>query len=433
MKAPLSIVKIIESATFDYQDKRKYRFRLSWLFCRINRCVFTKHREMTLALVLSMCGLCCYNVLQRRRSRGSISLVKILFAIRSIGFGGAENHVLSLMEGLRELGHTVLLVCPAGSWVSERCRERGLEVRHVAMRGMLDLISYWKLRRVIKTWRPDVVHAHQVRPSQYAGIAAIGTGVPVVSTAHSTGAHKHMRRMRHIIAVSDAVAENLVRHGYPPERVTRVHNGVADVPAGDRAAVRKELGIADGQFALVCAGRFNRQKGQLTLVAAVKLCPAHVHAHFIGDASTPYGREVVAAADGAAADGAGAAQIHFHGYRGDVPRLLAAFDVCASPSNQEAFSLSLAEAAAARLPVVATRVGGVPEVVAEGETGLLVAPGQPEAFAAAVMKLAGDPALAAKMAECARERYERFFSQGKMVVQTVGVYEEVLKGGGVSP
>jgi glycosyltransferase involved in cell wall biosynthesis len=351
--------------------------------------------------------------------------MRVLLVIRSAGFGGAENHVLSLASGLRDLGHEVLLACPKDSWTSGRARERGLDFQHVAMRGMLDLFSYWKLRRLVKTWRPDIVHAHQARPSQYAGVAVIGTGVPAVCTAHSTGARKHMRRMRHIIAVSGAVAENLARHGYPPERITRVYNGVADIPPGDRAALRKEIGIPDGQFALVCAGRFNWQKGQDMLVAAVKLCPGHIHAHFIGDTGTAYGREVEAAARGCP-------QIHFHGYRGDVPRLLAAFDACASPSNREAFSLSLAEAAAARLPVVATRVGGVPEVVLDGGTGLLAPPGRPEAFAATIMKLAGDPVLAAKMADCARGRYERMFTLANMVAQTADVYARVLKDAGRS-
>jgi hypothetical protein len=155
--------------------------------------------------------------------------MRILQIIRSMGFGGAESHVLTLVTGLRALGHEVLLVAPSGSYVCERCATLGVPVASMAMRGMADLPSYWRLHRLIRAWRPDIVHAHQVRPSQYAGIATLGTRAVPISTAHSTGARKHMRRSRHIIAVSDAVAENLVRHGHPRHRITRVYNGVPDI------------------------------------------------------------------------------------------------------------------------------------------------------------------------------------------------------------
>jgi glycosyltransferase involved in cell wall biosynthesis len=345
--------------------------------------------------------------------------MRILLLIRSLGFGGAENHVLALATELRKCGHEVLLACPENAWISARFRERGLETRHLAMRGLADLLSYWKLRSLVRTWHPDIVHAHGVRPSQYAGLALAGTGVPAISTAHSTGARKHMRRMSHIIAVSEAVLQNLARHGYPPDRLTRIYNGVPDVPPGDRAALRRELGILDGQFALVCAARFNPQKGQDMLVAAVRQMPEHIHAYLMGDTGTDYGRSIVAAA-------AGHPRLHFCGYRHDVPRLLPAFDAAVSPSHREAFSLSLAEAASARLPVVATAVGGVPEVVLDGKTGLLVPPGAPEAFAEAVVKLASDPALVAALSRQGRERYEQEFTIEKMAASTAVVYQCVL-------
>lgn len=351
--------------------------------------------------------------------------MRILLLIRAKKFGGAENHVATLAAGLRAHGHEVLVACPDTAWVAARCREHDVETHPLAMHGLIDLISYWKLRRLIQTWRPDVVHAHGVLPSQYTGIAALGTEVPAISTAHSTGAHKHMRRMRHIIAVSDAVRKNLLSNGYAPERITRVYNGVPDVPPGNRAALRCELGIPDGQFALVCAARFNPQKGLEVLVEAMKRLPAHVHAYLIGDTETNYGHRIVAAA-------AGDPRIHFPGYRNDVPRLLPAFDAAVSTSHKEAFSLSIAEAAAARLPVVATAVGGVPEVVLDGETGLLVPSGRPEEFAAAVSKLLADPQIAASLSRRGRERYEKNFTTGNMVSNTERVYQRVYQhvGGG---
>ncbi|MDR2512830.1 MAG: glycosyltransferase [Puniceicoccales bacterium] len=357
--------------------------------------------------------------------------MRILQIIRSMGFGGAENHVLSLSAGLRDLGHEVLLVAPAGSWVSVRCVVLGLSVEHIAMCGMADLPSYWRLRRLVRTWRPDIVHAHQVRPSQYAGIATLGTPVIPISTVHSTGARKHMHRSKHLIAVSDAVAENLARHRYPRERITRIYNGVPDVdcpssapfPTVHTPATRKELRdmleIPEGQFALVCAARFNPQKGQDLLVRSAKFWPGHVHLYFIGDAMTDFGKSVVTEAK---AD----PRIHFLGFRENVRQLLLAFDAYVSPSRREAFSLSLAEAAAARLPVVATRVGGVPEVVLDGVTGLLVPPEDSGALAGGIAKLVANQELAAIFACNARLRYESEFTVEKMVSRTCALYVKVL-------
>jgi glycosyltransferase involved in cell wall biosynthesis len=345
--------------------------------------------------------------------------MRVLQVIRSRGFGGAENHVLSLSLGLREMGHEVLLVCPAESWIGERCSRHGLPLCHVGMRGMYDLLSYWKLHRIIKRWRADIVHAHQVRPAQYAGISALGTEAIPLCTAHSAAASKHMRRCRHIIAVSNAVMENLLRHTYPRHAITCVHNGVPDVPRGERAALRRELGIPDGQFAVVCAARFNPQKGQDLLVSAVDFLAENIHVYFLGDTNNNFGRNVLSAA-------VGRPHIHFLGYREDAPRLLRAFDAVAAPSRQEAFSLSLAEAAAAGVPVVATRVGGIPEVMVDGETGLLVRQGDMRALAEAIMKLSADTAFSALLSRGARARYERYFTLRGMLEKTEAVYRKLL-------
>lgn len=345
--------------------------------------------------------------------------MRILQVIRSLTFGGAENHVLSLSLGLRERGHEVLLVGPANSWIRDQCLQYQLPMEVVAMRGVADLFSYWKLHRLIKSWRADIVHAHQVRPSQYVGISTMGTDAVPVSTVHSSTSTKHMRRCRHLIAVSDAVVENLVRHHYPREMITRIYNGVPDIVPGERAILRNELGIPDEQFAVVCAGRFHKDKGQDLLVDAIMLCPENIHVYFLGDMETDFGQEIFAKAEGSP-------RFHFLGYRSDVQRILPAFDLYAAPSRREAFSLSLAEAAAAQLPVVATRTGGIPEVVKDGETGLLVSVDDKEAFAKAIKILSADIVLSARMGKQGRLRYEQEFTVEHMIRQTELVYKKQL-------
>lgn len=346
--------------------------------------------------------------------------MRIIQVIRSMTFGGAENHVLSLSLGLRARGHEILVAAPAGSWIDAQCQANGLPVETVPMRGIADVFSYWKLHRLIQRWRADIVHAHQVRPSQYVGIAALGTRAVPVSTVHSTTSSKHMRRCRHLIAVADAVKENLVRHRYPEERITRIYNGVPDVVRGARSLLRRELHIPEGQVAVVLAGRFHRDKGQDWLVEAGKACVDNIHVYFIGDMATPFGQEVTALAGGDA-------RFHFLGYRPDVQRILPAFDLYAAPSRREAFSLALVEASAARLPIVGMRVGGIPESVLDGETGLLVEAGNTAAFALAIQKLASNPALREKMGYRARERYEQLFTVEQMLAQTEQVYQRLLE------
>ena len=345
--------------------------------------------------------------------------MRIIQVIRSLTFGGAENHVLSLSLGLRERGHDVLVVGPENSWISDQCAVHQLPMKPVLMRGIADLYSYWKLHRLIKSWKADIAHAHQVRPSQYIGISTIGTKAVPVSTVHSTSSSKHMRRCRHLIAVADAVEANLVKHHYPKEIITRIYNGVPDVMRGERALLRQELVIPEEQFAVVLAGRFHRDKGQDLLVEIARVCPENVHIYFLGDTETEFGHQVLTLS-------AGHPRIHFLGYRNDVQRILPAFDVYAAPSRREAFSLSLVEAGAAGLPVVGMQVGGIPEGVLNGETGILVAPGDISAFAAAIQRLSDDKAFSVKLGIQARQRYEREFTVEYMLEQTEQVYKKLL-------
>lgn len=345
--------------------------------------------------------------------------MRILQVIRSLTFGGAENHVLSLLLGLRKKGHDVLLAAPADSWIGDQCRLHQLPIENVAMRGIADPVSYWKLHRLIKLWNADIAHAHQVRPSQYVGIAAKATGAIPICTAHSTGVSKHMRQCRHIIAVSDAVVNNLVSHGYHREIITRIYNGVTDMPCENRLLLRNELGIPDSQFAVVTAGRFQYDKGQDVLVEAANLCSENIHFYFIGDTETDFGQTVRLQAGQNP-------RIHFLGYRRDVQRILPAFDLYAAPSRREAFSLSLAEAGVASLPVVASRIGGIPEVVVDGEGGILVPPADANAFASVIQRLSSDRELCIRMGHQGRLHFEQNFTLERMITQTERVYKNLL-------
>ncbi|MCW5620730.1 MAG: glycosyltransferase [Burkholderiales bacterium] len=342
--------------------------------------------------------------------------LRIVQVLHSHGYGGAEQHTLTLMEGLSGRGHDVLYAGPEDSWLAERCKSAGLPTCHLRMTGLYDFPSYLKLRRLCMDWRADVIHAHGVRGSKYSGLAH-GPAVPVC-TAHATTARKHMGRCRRIIAVSNAVRSTLLQAGYNESRVALIHHGIADEAGGNRTALRRELQIGDEEFAVFNAGRFIRDKGQDLLVQAMRQMSRGT-LYLAGDPTTSFGLQVQKEA-------AGDRRIIFLGYRSDVRRLLPAFDVYISGSRREALGLALLEAAAAGLPIVATNVGGVPEVVRNGLNGILTPPEDGHALAQALAILAEDRRQASIMGQAGRREYLDRFTLANMISKTESVYAQAL-------
>lgn len=342
--------------------------------------------------------------------------MRIIQVLHSHGFGGAERHVLLLMQGLRKRGHDLIYAGPRDSWLAEQCLQHGIEVHHLRMSGMYDVFSYLRLRRLVHAWQPDIVHGHLLRGARYAAASA-GDAV-AVCTSHATTARKHMGGCQHIIAVAHAVRDTLLSAGYPDEKISVIHNGVPEVPVGNREQLRRELGIPADAFAVFNAGRFIYDKGQDLLVAALKQLPG-VLMCLAGDNATTFGKGVRSSA-------ARNANIRFLGYRSDVQRLLPAFDIYVSASRREAFSLALVEAFAAGVPLVATSVGGVPELVNHGVNGLLVANEDVEELAAAIRRLAGDRTTLESLGQEARATYQEHFSCDKMLDHVEVLYRRLL-------
>jgi len=232
-----------------------------------------------------------------------------------------------------------------------------------------------------------------------------------------------------IIAISDHIARFTVSRGVRhPERVRRVYHG--HEPPGSAALereglrIRQELGIGPAEFLVANVGRLAPQKGQRHLIAAMPMLLERVpHARAIiagGGDLEDYLRDL-------ATEIGVAEHVHVLGPRKDVPALMHAIDVFVMPSIWEGFGLVLLEAMAAARPIVASRVATIPEVVADGETGLLVPAGDPLALASALADLAEQPDLAARYGEAGRERLRRQFSVEKMVGDTELLYRELLE------
>ena len=274
---------------------------------------------------------------------------------------------------------------------------------------------------------PDVVHTHTHFSLNVLGrLAGRLVGARVIAHMHIENAFRAGRGRRAqvildnatarlctaIVAVSEATRESLVLQGYPAARVVTVHNGVE--PGAAAAPVR----LADGPVVLEVA-RLAEVKGQQLLIRALEHLEAT--AVLVGrdlEEDGGYEQELRRLADECGVAG----RVVFAGYRDDVPALLAGCDVFCLPSELEGLPLVVLEAMAQAKPVVATAVGGTPELVADGETGVLVPQGDVEALAAALDALLRDPERARRMGEAGRARVEREFSLASSTERVLALY-----------
>jgi len=345
--------------------------------------------------------------------------MRIIQIISGVGCGGAEVHTLQLSRGLINAGHDVIMVVRPGSWIEQECKAAGLPHKSIRLHGTCDILAVLRLRHLIKKWDVDIIHGQFFRETHYATMASKGTRAVAISTCHSTCFHKHLRGSRKIIAVSNAVEKVLLNHGCPEEKIKVIHNGIPLAKKNDRELLRSELGIPSDVFAAVCVGRMDKDKGQKELIKTIPTLRKNVHLYFIGGTNTAYGREVVELAKGHP-------RIHFLGFRADVSRILGAFDLCVAPSNRESLSIVLIEASQAGLPMIANRVGGIPEVVEENGSGILTTPSRIDELAEDINRLAGDPAMCMHMGKRASEIYQEKFTLDRMVDSTLAIYWEML-------
>ena len=369
--------------------------------------------------------------------------IRVLQLITSLERGGAENHLLALLTHAdRQAFEVETAVLSGEGELVPIFRQAGISVHLLRSRSRFDPLALRRLVRLLRDGHFDILHSHLFRADIYAGLAVarLGERRPLlVSTRHNDDRfflnpfvglvhYGVSARQDLIIAISDHIARFTVSRGVRhPERVRRVYHGleppVTKALEREGQHIRQELGISPDEFLVGNVGRLALQKGQRHLIAAMPLLLERVpRAHAIiagGGDLEDYLREL-------ASEIGVAERIHVLGPRKDVPALMHAIDVFVMPSIWEGFGLVLLEAMAAGRPIVASRVATIPEVVVDGETGLLVPAGDPLALASALADLAEQPARAARMGEAGRERLRRQFSVEKMVGDTELLYRELL-------
>jgi glycosyltransferase involved in cell wall biosynthesis len=369
---------------------------------------------------------------------------KVIHVIGGGEFGGAEEHIIRLVSRLDGHGLLGKVVCFYDAEFARALRELNIEVE-VLRYGRFDIRLVAALKQLFMRESPMIVHTHGVKANFFARLASRRlTGFKRLTTVHSLLRHdyanpiaysvanwmeKSTRRYNdHFIAVSGAIRDSLLAEHVPANKITVVHHGI-DLHLFENAApsLREELGIGGRSYVIGAVARLVKIKAMDTLIRALRIIrerepEADARLVIVGTGPEEQSLRRLAGELGLAR------AVHFTGFRRDIPACLASFDCFASASLSEGLGLNILEAMAAGVPVVATGVGGVLDIVRDGETGLLVRPLEPDKLADGVLALMRDPALAERLASAARQRVRDRFSLERMVSDTVGLYDALLDG-----
>jgi len=358
--------------------------------------------------------------------------MKVLQVISSSRTSGAERHMVVLSAHLRERGHDVTAICPPGGWITRQLAGAGVPMLAWPMHGLTAPATVLRLRSYARRNGIDLIHTHLTRATYMGYIAGLLARVPVISTIHTLTrdwAYRYLPHGRHwFVAVSRDLQETMIRRGAPPDRVWAIHNG-SDI--GRRAfepasalSVRAELSVPPDAHLIGVFARVDEFKGQHVLVRAarsiVEACP-RAYFVFAGHAEPAEQQALweIAGRDGMAD------RLRFTGVRDDVARLMEAMDIVALTSVTEACSMAIIEAMTIGKPVIATRAGGNPELILDGETGILVER-TPDDVARAVKRLCLDDGLRQRMGHAARERAQAMFSADAMAAGMEDAYRQIL-------
>lgn len=360
--------------------------------------------------------------------------LSVAHVVLSLEPGGTEKLVLDLAARCSRSSATrVFCLDRAGDWASE-LTSTDVPVHVVGRRPGLDWGVAWRLRRLSAAHRVDVLHCHQYTPFVYGAIAALmRPGLRVVFTEHGrlsdappsgrrTAANKLLAPIPAVIAaVSRELREFMIAEGFPANRVEVVHNGIdpgIDPTPQARASARENLHVAEGDFVVGTVARLDPVKNlgmALDAFAALRVRVANAVLVIIGDG--PERGKLLNHARRHNGDA-----VRWLGYRQDVRALLPGMDAYLNTSISEGISVTILEAMAAGVPVVATAVGGTPEVVISEATGLLIKRGDAPDCARALERLARDQHLRATLGHAARERVRAHFGVDQMVTRYMAAY-----------
>jgi glycosyltransferase involved in cell wall biosynthesis len=367
----------------------------------------------------------------------ALPLRRIAHIDTGLSLRGGQRQMLLLAKGLRERGHEQFIVCLEGSSLEERAQREGFGVFALPAHDPWHAFGVLLWRQQLQIWAPQILHAHDGGGQTVAWLASMGLPLRRVASRRVTFfpsdrwsySLKYKRTCHAVVAVSENIRELSVQAGVPRERITVIPDGIEIPPelptAAERLRLRASWQCKDDDFAVGILGASTPEKGQDLALAALALLAEklpNMRLVFAGDeAASPANRLI----PGAKLD---SARILDLGPIEGLANFLPGLDVFVMPSKAEGLGSSALWAMAYGLPVVASRVGGLPEIVVDDETGWLIPPGSPQALADAILIASRDRGMLAEFGGNGRKRAEGF-SAAIMVSRTEALYRRLLSGG----
>ncbi len=376
---------------------------------------------------------------------GETDTFRVLHVITSLDVGGAQKHLLSLVQGLRRRGHPADVAFFKNPTLADEFRATGARVFDLSTRGTFSASLLPRLVRILVHGRYQIVHTHLLKADSYGTVAGMLAGTPVrIASKHNDEAalrnpvvaltHGLISRLNHrVIVLSDYVGDYVASIGrVARSRITRVYYGLPAASAGapdQGLKLRAELGISPDTPLVATVGRLAEQKGLVYLLEAMdrvrRQRPA-ARLLIVGDSQDgreEYKQELLRRWEALGLKDS----VLFTGVRSDIPAVMQACDLFVMASLWEGFGLVFLEAMAASRPIVATNVSAIPEVVQDGSTGLLVPPRDPQALAKAMLSLLTDPERARLMGSAGLLRLKEHFTEDKMVESVQQLYSQIWR------
>lgn len=360
----------------------------------------------------------------------------ILHLITELDTGGAQKALARLLAHQRRFAPAVVCLYNGDTAIAREIRSLGVPVTDLGMTAKWRWDAICRLYRVLRRERPVILHTWMFHANVLGRIVGRLAGVSVIITSRRNvdigGPSRELLKTATAslddatVAVCDAARQaEIERAGARPDRVFTVYNGI-DVSLYEgrpNGAIRREFGIPPSAPLIGYIGRLHRQKGVEDLLVAMDSVTTRVpdsHLLVVGEGECgPFLAKQMRSRGLSDA-------VLFTGTRHDVPQVLQDLDILVLPSLWEGLPNVILEAMASGLPVVATGVGGVPEIVVDNVTGFLVPPRQPEALSNAILRLVRDPDLRNRMGQAGRQRVQEHFSVDRMVMETEALYERLL-------
>lgn len=367
----------------------------------------------------------------------SNAIKTILFLSTSSGPGGAERVISNLATSLDPARYRTVLCLFRPGWLQERSQSRGVPTYIIPTHGMTDWCWALRFKRLLEQEKVDLIHAHEFDANTQGALVAALAGIPIVATVHGKNyfweklrrrlAYRWVSRTAIMVAVSENLKQFIIEKvGASPDRVRVLYNGVdllSHCDASDVEECRKELGVPQDHQVVGVVGNLYPVKGHQYLIDGIPdvlaQCP---NTSFVFAGRGQLEIELKEQVSRLGLD----KRVHFLGLRQDIPRILALLDVFVLPSLSEGLSMAILEAMMAGKPVIATRVGGNPEIVVDGETGLLVPPKDSPALAASLITLLTNRPQSTQFAENGKRRAEGQFSLQTMVSAYQSLYDKCL-------